>query len=67
MDGQIPKMNSFENACANAIAEATDLPKRSGKRVQCVPFFLKLLLIWRNVKDGTVEPAKATTTHYSVK
>ena len=49
------KDEQFWECCANAIAEATDLPKRSGKSVQRVPFTFELLLIWRNVKDGSLQ------------
>ena len=52
------KDEQFWECCANAIAEATDLPKRSGKRLQHVPFTFKLLLIWRNVKDGSLQLQK---------
>lgn len=39
------KDEQFWECCANAIAETTNLPKRSGKRVYVCPLLLNLLLI----------------------
>ena len=62
------KDEHFWECCANGVAEATNFPKRSGKRV-CAPFTFKLISYWRNVKDSSLQLnlAQATTTLHSSK